>query len=67
MLSLFGYPDAKLSEWLRGEATVDAAVRARLDGFFATVLAIIRQGPSERAISVDDRTGADEGADAGCL
>lgn len=46
MLSFFGYPDAKLSEW--GGKAEPSQLKERLDSFFATVFAIIEQGQSTR-------------------
>lgn len=44
MLSLLGYPDAKLLEWKKGAHGDDAHLRERLDALFASVCEIIDQG-----------------------
>lgn len=50
MLSFFGYPDAKLSEWGGGKTDESVRLKERLDSFFATVFAIIDRGLFSRAL-----------------
>jgi hypothetical protein len=44
MLSLFGYPDAKLAGWKRSPTGGDSEVQERLDAFFVSVCEIIYLG-----------------------